>query len=334
MSKNYKQLRLEQRYQIQALLTQGITNKEIAIVVGCHPSTISRELKRNVAKRGRGAKEYKASNAQRRTNLRHQEKEKNTTFSLLMKSYAAQKLLVEKFSPKLIEIEGKRKFGKFVSHETLYKWIWQMKIGNKSCNVNYKGLYKHLRHGRRRRKRGNIRDNRGVIPNRVSIEKRPLIVNRRKRLGDLEVDLMMGKNHKGAVLVMLDRASLFTKLVKLPTKESKGITKKIVGCWIKKINIMKTITFDNDKAFSGHELIAKLLKVKTYFTRPYTSQDKGSVENRIGVLRRFIPKKSDLSLITSNELMRIENLLNNRPIKKFNYKTPNQVFSERIALIS
>jgi IS30 family transposase len=95
-----------------------------------------------------------------------------------------------------------------------------------------------------------------------------------------------------------------------------------------------TITFDNDKGFSDHMAVSKALNADTYFTRPYTSQDKGTVENRIGQLRRFFPKKTDLSMVTSDQVKRVERLLNNRPVRKFNYKTPNQVLLEKIALIT
>jgi transposase, IS30 family len=334
MSKNYKQLNSVQRYQIEALLLNGTTQKQIAKTIGVSSSTISRELKRNIAKRGRGALEYHAKNAQRRTDQRHAEKPKQLRFTTSMKSYARKKLGVDKLSPKLIEVEGKRDCGEFVSHETIYKWIWQTKAGNKREDRQDKKLYKHLAHGRRRRKRGNRRDSRGLIQNRVSIEHRSQVVEKRNRLGDMEVDLMMGKNHKGSILVMIDRASLYTKLELLTSKNSKVIANKIISRWGKVKGIIKTITFDNDQAFSQHQTVAENLNAKTYFTRPYTSQDKGSVENRIGVLRRFFPKKTDLRMVTKKEVKEVETKLNNRPVRKFNYKTPNKVFSEKIALIT
>jgi transposase, IS30 family len=334
MSKNYKQLNSVQRYQIEALLLNGTTQKLIAITIGVSASTVSRELKRNIAKRGRSALEYRAKNAQRRTDQRHSEKPKYVRFSTLMKTYARKKLAEDKLSPELIEVEGKREYGEFVSHETIYKWIWQTKAGNKREDRQDKRLYKYLAHGRRRRKRGNRRDSRGLIPNRVSIEHRSPIVAKRNRIGDMEVDLMMGKNHKGSILVMIDRASLYTKLELLTSKNSKVIAKKIINRWGKVKGIIKTITFDNDQAFSQHQTVAQNLNAKTYFTRPYTSQDKGSVENRIGVLRRFFPKKTDLTMVTKKDVKQVETKLNNRPVRKFNYKTPNKVFSDKIALIA
>ena len=334
MSKNYNQLSSEQRYQIEALIKAESTQKEIANIIGVHPSTICRELKRNIPKRGKGAMEYRAANAQRRTTLRHDLKPKAISFNEEMRQYAVSKLKNERYSPELIEVVGRKELGDFISRETLYKWIWHCKKSNHRKDRNYKKLYEYLAHGRRRRKRGSRHDSRGIIPGRVSIENRPLIVLQRKRFGDIEVDLMMGKGHKGSLLVMTDRATLITKLSLLEGKEAKLVSQAIRRKLMPIKKMVKTLTFDNDKAFTKHMEIGEALDVKTFFTRPYTSQDKGTVENRIGLIRRFLPKRTDLRRVTHQLVKNIEKLINNRPVRKFNYKTPNQVFSNKIALIS
>lgn len=334
MSKNYSHLSSEQRYQIEALLKSGSTQKEIATILKKSPSTICRELKRNMAKRGRGAMQYHASNAQRKTILRHREKNKRESFTSEMKILARNLMKELKYSPELIHEVGKRSIENFVSHETLYKWIWGCKKGNRREDRQDKRLYLHLAHGRRRRKRGLRQDSRGIIHNRVSIEKRPAIVNKRQRLGDIEVDLMMGKNHKGALLVMTDRASLKTKLKRVSGKDSGEIKRSIIRKLYYLRGVVKTLTFDNDMAFSKHESIGKTLHASTFFTRPYTSQDKGTVENRIGVIRRFFPKKTDLTKISEQRVSQVEYMINNRPVRKFKYQSPNQVFSRKIALIT
>lgn len=334
MSKHYRQLSLAQRYQIEVLLQSGKNQKEIARLIAVSASTISRELKRNVAKRGRGAGQYAACNAQRKTNGRHAKKKKHIRFTETMKQTCRQLLQEEKYSPELIVAVHKLEQKEIVSHETIYEWIWKSKRSHHRNYLDDNHLYKHLVHGRRRRKRGNRKDSRGIIPNRVSIEQRPRHIEKRKRIGDMEVDLMIGKDHKQAVLVVIDRKTRKSWLSKLRNKKSETIQKAICR---KLINTpwLKTLTFDNDLAFAGHEKIAARLKVKTYFTRPYTSQDKGSVENKIGILRRFIPKKTDLTVISQQQIKSIENKLNNRPVRKFNYQTPNQVFSDqKIALIT
>ena len=212
MSKNYTQLSQEQRYQIEALKCNGATQKEIAVIIGKSPSTISRELKRNIPKRGRGALIYSARIAQRKTAARHKNKFKLIRFDDEQKELARNWLSQKKFSPEFIHVEGKKLIPDFVSHETIYTWIWRCKQSHRQEDIKDRNLYKHLAHGKRRRKRGLRRDSRGIIPNRISIEKRPKIVAKRKRLGDFEVDLMMGKNHQGALLVMTDRATLHTRL--------------------------------------------------------------------------------------------------------------------------
>lgn len=334
MSKNYTQLCLEQRYQLEALLEAGLKQNSIAKQLGVSASTISRELKRNVAKRGRTAHTYIASNAQRKTMNRHHTKPKQIRFNFNMKQTIVAHMENDRWSPELISASYKNSALEMVSHESIYKWIWDCKHNNKKENKCYKKLYNYLKHGKRRRKRGNTKDSRGVIHNRVSIEERPKIVQKRKRLGDIEIDLMMGKNHKGALLVMIDRASLHTWIKKVTNKNSKLISKAIISQLQKSKYPLHTLTFDNDKAFSNHLEIGKAINAATYFTRPYTSQDKGSVENRIGIIRRFFPKKTDLTFVTAKEVKKVETKINNRPIRKFNYLSANQVLLKKIALIT
>ena len=332
MSKNYTHLSVEQRYQIEALLKARKKQFEIALIVGKSTSCISRELKRSIASRGRGALEYDAKNAQRKTDLRHRLKPKRRIFDESMKRYCTNKLTKERWSPELISHEGRKEHDNFISHEWIYQWIWKCKHSNRREDMEGKNLYRYLKHGRRHRKRGIRRDNRGTIPNRVSIEQRPKIVNRRKRIGDIEVDLMIGKNHQSALLVSLDRATLYTRLRLLKSKNSSTVMKVMKNLY--QARWIKTFTFDNDQAFTYHKEIADSYSAKAFFTRPYTSQDKGSVENRIGQIRRFLPKKTDLNKVTHQQILSIQTKINNRPIRKFKYKSANQVFSEKIALIS
>lgn len=334
MSKNYTHLSLVQRYQLEAFIKAGLSQKKIAAQLGVHPSTISRELSRNIARGGKTRGKYVASNAQRKTNLRHQHKAKHIIFTTEMKQWAQEKLQTEKWSPELISVQGKASGECRISHEWLYQWIWRCKKGNRSGDNTYKSIYRYLKHGRRRYKRGNIRRMRGTIPDRVPIEQRPGIVSKRRRLGDMEIDLMIGARHNGALLVMTDRASLYTQLVKLNTRTSQEVTRGILNRLSAVPYKLRTLTFDNDHAFTLHTQLRSKLSVQTYFTRPYTSQDKGTVENRIGVLRRFFPKKTDLAQVTAEQVRMVETKLNNRPVRKFNYQTPKQVLQKKIALIT
>jgi IS30 family transposase len=328
--KKYKQLTIGQRYQIQSLIQAGLNQSCIAEQLGVHRSTISRELKRNTPKRGRTAFQYIGEHAQNKSEYRHTVKAKQTRLTQELKARIAGLMKHEKWSPELIakrlSIEGEG----CVSHETIYKWIWEAKHSNHRKHKKYKKLYKHLRHNGRRQKRSNVKDNRGAITQRVDIAERPEVVEQRSRVGDIEVDLMMGANHKSALLVMTDRTTLITMIEKLESKNAEEVNRKMTerltnfnSCWI------KTITFDNGKEFALHHQIAKELNVKTYFTRPYTSQDKGTVENRIGVIRRFFPKKTDLRKISNQRVKEVERLLNFRPIRKFNYNNPIEEFKNK-----
>ena len=326
MTKKYNQLTLEQRYKIEALNLIGETQTQIASIVGVHKSTISRELKRNVPGSGINANKYIAWRADYKTTQRHTSKPKRIRFTDELKLQAKEWMSSRRYSPELVSAQWGKDGIKGVSHEAIYQFIWECKHSEKRKNKEYKNLYKYLKHRRRRRKRGNYKDSRGLIPNRVSIEKRPKIVEKRKRFGDLEVDLIMGKAHKSALLVTIDRATLKTTINKLKGKNPRQVAYKIIAR-MKKMPPLKTITFDNDPAFKFHETIARKLNVKTYFTRPYTSQDKGTIENRNGIIRIFFPKKTDFNCISFAEVKRVENQINNRPVRKFKYLTPNEVFS-------
>ena len=335
MTKKYNQLTPEQRYQIEALKNAELKQSSIAKIIGVDKSTISRELKRNVPKRGSGAKIYCAEKAQLKTDIRQATKAKHHYFTTELRADVVRMMTVEKLSPELISATWAKQGKTGVSDETIYKYIWKAKLSNKKEYREDKRLYLLLKHGCRRRKRGHYKDSRGLIPNRVSIEQRPEIVDQRTRLGDIEVDMIIGKNHHGGLLVTLDRATLLTTIDKIESKDSKQIERLIIKR-MHKYNNIKTMTFDNDQAFCLHEQIAQKLNIDTYFTRPYTSQDKGSIENRNGVIRRFYPKKTDFEEVTKKEIRNVEKLINNRPIRKFNYKSANEVYllKSKVALIA
>ena len=250
--------------------------KMIAANIGVDPSTVSRELARKVAQRGRTAGRYVASNAQRKTDHRHHTKRKIVKFSNKNKDQSVRWLSEEKWRPEIISVKG-FKTGKCpMSIESLYQWIWQSKHGNKSDDKSFKKIYNLLKHGKRRRKRSSRNDSRGIIHDRVPIDKRPKVVKQRKRPGDIEVDFMIGKNHKGALLVMTDRATLNTKLHKIENRNSSKVSKTMIKSLLKSKNPIHTITFDNDKGFADHMIIGKALKDDTYFTRPHTPRQRGS----------------------------------------------------------
>ncbi|HYW35896.1 MAG TPA: IS30 family transposase [Balneolaceae bacterium] len=316
----YNHLDLQDRHKIKALLKAGHSQTKIAEIIGVHKSTISRELSRNVARCGHYAKEYRPRVAQQKTNKRHREKRKHIRFTEDLKQDAIRWLTEEKLSPELISGRWRVMGVDGVSHEAIYQWIWR---GKRQKDPVTAELYTHLKHGRRRCKRGNYTDSRGILSGRVGIEQRPKVVEQCTRLGDLEAGFMVGQAHKSALLVITDRATLLTRLKKVSSRQADH-TETAIEHMLGRVpkSFIKTLTLDNDKGVANHQSIGNKLDADVYFTRPYTSQDKGTVENRIGVIRQFFPKGTDLREVSAQRIKTVERYLNNRPIRKFDYLSP------------
>ena len=239
----------EQRYTIFTMLKNGYSQSEVAKTIDRDKSVISREIKRNKDKRNG---KYKADLAQKKYEQRKKEKLHKVVFTNKIKKYVEEKIK-DDLSPEQIYGRAKTEEVKCVSHETIYQYIWKDK-------KNGGNLHEHLRRqGRRYRKRGNLKDSRGIIKNRISIDERPKIVDEKSRFGDFEIDTIIGKNHKGAILTINDRWSSFVWIRKLNGKNAKELA-------IEAINILKgikdlihTITGDNGKEFAMHETISKQL---------------------------------------------------------------------------
>jgi IS30 family transposase len=211
-----------------------------------------------------------------------------------------------------------------VSIERIYQFIWK----DKKAGGKY---FKHLRtKGKRYNKRGHLKGKRGILVNRVDIDLRPAVVEEKIRLGDLEMDLVIGKDHKGALLTINDRASGKLKMGKVESKEASEIEAKALELLEDWKPYLHTITTDNGKEFANHENIAKMLEIAFYFAKPYQSWQRGANENLNGLIRQYFPKKYDFSLITPQRITEVENILNNRPRKRFGYKTPNEIFKQKL----
>jgi len=307
-----KHITLEQRYEIQAFLKAGLSQKDIANAIGKSESSISREIKRNKDLRGCG---YKATTAQRKYEKRLFKKLKHISFTDEIRA-TAEKLINDDLSPE--QVVGKcKKIGQpMVSHETIYLYIWDdKKKGGK--------LYTHLRRrGRKNKKRSSNRAGRGFIPNRVGIEKRPEVVDEKTRFGDLEIDTIIGKDHQGAIVTINSRAAGVLKMKKVEKRTAKQVsnaTEELLKEWIP---YLKTITADNGKEFAMHQRISESLNVDFYFANPYHSWERGANENLNGLIRQYFPKKTDFSNITDSRIQEVEDKINNRPRKRFNFETP------------
>jgi transposase, IS30 family len=315
-----KHLTLGQRYEIGILKTKGYSQTEIGNAIGKSKSTICREFKRNSDLRN-GA--YKAELAHKKCNERHKIKPKNIRFTEPIKAHVNAWILLD-YSPEQIVGRSKEKGLDCVSIETIYKHIWEDKKKEGT-------LASHLRKkGKKYAKRGALKGTRGQIPGRVDIDLRPEIVEAKERLGDVEIDLVIGKDHDGALLTVNDRASGKLKMAKIDSKEASVVQAKLIEILLEWKYFLQTITSDNGKEFANHKAIAEALSISYFFAKPYQSWQRGANENLNGLIRQYFPKKSDFKLITDEYVQEIENKLNNRPRKRYGFKTPNEVFSKKI----
>lgn len=316
--KAFTQLSIQERIKIEVLLSQHMSLSAIARALSRPISTITREVKRN------GPVTYRATRAQYFTNKRHRQKRKHSVFDQAMKEFITTNLRAKRWSPELISVAGRQWRRDFISTEWIYQWIWKMKFSQSKVDKPFGKLYEYMRHAFRRRKRGRKRHNRGNILERKWIEERPLEVEQRSRIGDLEADIILGKDRQPGLLVALDRKSRKTWLRKLPIKDSPSVMKKLADICSELGNV-KTVTLDNDQSFAEHYRLNEN-GIQTFFTHPYSSQEKGSVENRIGIIRMFFPKKTDFRSVTECQVTEVQKLINERPLRMFNYKSPNEIY--------
>jgi len=302
---NYTHLTREERYQIYVLKKAGHKQSEIAKLLNRSGSTISRELFRNRGGRGYRAKQAQAKAEDRRAiNARRVDDE---TWQ-----FAQEKLLMH-WSPE--QISGHVN----ISPETVYQRVYADK---QSGGL----LWKNLRCQKKRRKRYGKAERRGQIPNRLSIEDRPAIVDERKRIGDWEADTIIGKNHRQAIVSIVERKTGLTLIKKVERKTAKAVSQAMIGLLKPYKNKVRTITSDNGREFAGHEEISKKLEADFYFAHPYASWERGTNENTNGLIRQYFPKNRDFTTITQKEINFAMERLNNRPRKRLGFQTPNQVF--------
>ncbi len=309
---SYTQLTRGQRYQINILMKAGHKQTQIAVLVGCHKSTISRELHRN-----RGQKGYRHHQANELAYDRQCEAYRSRIAWQTWQQ--VERLLRQEWSPEQIAGRLKREKQPRVSHEWIYLYVYADKRRGGT-------LHQHLRSQKKQRKRYSGYIRRGQIPNRISIDKRPKIVASKGRFGDWEADTIVGARHKGGILSAVERKSKLTRLRKLATKgaaEMRHTSVELLGPLAARVH---TITVDNGKEFCEHEQIAAGLQARVYFAHSYASWERGLNENTNGLVRQYFPKKYEFARITNQDLQQVEDLLNNRPRKTLGYRTPNEVF--------
>jgi IS30 family transposase len=174
-------------------------------------------------------------------------------------------------------------------------------------------------------KRYGSHDHRGQIQSGVSIDERPAMVDARKRIGDWEIDTIIGKKHKGALLTLVERKTQFTLIRKLEKKLADLVAEASFDLLNPCEEKVCTITADNAQEFAHHDSINEQLQTKVYFSHPYHAWERGLYENSNGLIRQYFPKAMSFETITEEHVHVAMNRLNNRPRKTLGYKTPNEV---------
>lgn len=317
--RSFSHLSLYEREQINVYKQQGKSLRAIGELLKRDHSVISRELKRNNQPHammtgyiGKYA-HHQAKDRKKESGQRPRLKDKR------IRDYVHQQMKLgwtpEIIANKVSDVVA----GWSISHEAIYQYIyaeWTEGIG-----------YLARRHAKRYSKKYTRKRGKSMIPNRVSIDQRPKAINERWRVGHWESDSIESGHSTVIVNVAYERKSRLVKLTRLENKTAELTKEALINQLVvfpKKVR--RSVTYDNGSENYYHEQINQQLGTKSYFCNPYHSWEKGGVENMNGLIRRFIPKHMDLANVTQAALDTIENLLNTRPRKCLNFKTPTQVF--------
>jgi IS30 family transposase len=297
--RHHQQLNEDERFYIWNALRSGQTQQEVAKVLGRHPSTISREIKRNKYPQ---SKIYTLHWALKILKWRKR-RVATTKYRKLNESVATMilKLVRQYLSPKQVS-------GYLKQHD--------------------QSLKPYLRQGAKLRRKGYGSGARASkIPNRVCITERPIVVDEKQRIRDGECDTMVGKDRKSVLATVVDRFTLTTCCSRVYSRSAQVVSRAIIRMLKPHIDKVHTLTFDNASEFVKHEKIAKALQAKTYFAHPYSSWERGINENTNGLIRQFLPKGTDFKTVSWQTLKQIVDNLNNRPRKTRQYLTPYQMFN-------
>lgn len=316
----YKQLTQEQRYFIYQLNKIDYNQSEIASQIGVDKSTISRELKRNTG--GKGYRPQQAHNKalERRFLAAKAIKMTPHTTDLI------EEKLVEQWSPEQVSGWLHSEHNISLTHERIYQHIWEDKRQGGD-------LFQHLRRqGKKYQKRGsNGKQSRGQIIDRISIDDRPQAVEDKKRVGDWEIDTVIGKGHSGALVTIVERKTLYTLIARVNGKFADWVTQATIKLLEPFMDRTHSITADNGKEFAYHKKITDALQTAFYFAHPYHSWERGLNENTNGLIRQYFPKNTDFKTVDDEDVYNVMQKLNNRPRKSLGFKTPLQMMQRSFA---
>lgn len=295
------------------LQQKKMSKKEIADTIGVHYSTVYRELKRN-----KGQYHYHYGVAQQQCDERKRRMRKHRGFSIDMRKRIFSLMAEHQWSPEQVKGYLERSGEKCVCVETIYKYIrFDRRCGGE--------LYKYCRHKLKHTKRSTPGAY-TAIKDRVMIDQREPEADG-TRFGDWEMDTIIGKDGKGAIVTIVERSKDFFMMRKLKYgKNAKHLAKTVVAMMTPYIGTIKSITTDNGSEFAEHKYISKRLKTQVYFAHPYSSWEKGNIENTNKLIREYIPKGTDFDIYSDEYIKQIQQKINRRPRKKLNFSTPTVEF--------
>jgi transposase, IS30 family len=320
MGRSYDQLSLDDRCEIARLSANGISIRQIAAALDRPPSTISRELKRN-----KGAQVgYKPGYAQQQTRARRWKG------SRLERDESLRAAVIERlasgWSPEQIAGRLKRERGrKVISYESIYRFIYTQLSRTRDYRWRRYLPRGKSKRGCRGRKGGGSAN---FIEGRVPVAKRPIEVADRKTCGHWEADLMMFSKYGQAILTVHERKSRLWLAIRLTSKAANGVARHLVNLFgAMPQPLRQTVTFDNGTEFARH-LALHSLAIETFFCDPYAPWQKGGIENAIGRMRRFIPRKTDLATLSNSRFRNLVAAYNNTPRKCLDFRTPAESFAQ------
>jgi IS30 family transposase len=311
----FKQLTPDERYMISAYRKAGLSVSQMAVEMNRHRSTIHREIKRHSRQGGIYRPSYAVTRAlTRRSTARRGFKIHPDDL------FVIKQLLRHKWSPEQISGTLTANACLSISHQTIYNYInWDRHEGG--------SLWKHLRQAsKKRRKRYRSLDSRGVLPNKRHISERSELIDNRERIGDWEIDTVMGSGDKHCIVTMVERKTGYTLIGKLKSRtvdELNWVTRKLIRNHQDK---MHTITADNGTEFHGYSDLEDDTDVTFYFATPYHSWERGTNENTNGLIRQYLPKGKSMAILSQKACNKIAFELNNRPRKRYGFLTPATLF--------
>ena len=318
MPTTYKHLSSDERDLLAVLKSNGRSLREIAEVLRRDPSTLSRELRRNVPPVYTGY--YLAHKAQERADKRAQDSRRHPRLKHRRLRRYVEDRIRSGWSPELIAGRLKRRHpDRSVSHEAIYQWVYAEARHLIPFLVRAHRTRKHRGYSRRHHKTH--------IPDRVSIRQRPPEVLTRHRIGHWETDTVVSRKSPQALQVTVERKTRYARLAQLTKKGSREMSMALTRRLCRYPQGMRrSITYDNGSENTEHVHTNQVLGTRSYFCEPFHSWERGTVENTIGLVRRFFPKQTDFATLSKNVVQSVEHWLNHRPRKCLGFKTPAEVF--------